>query len=59
MIQKWKPWDKSTGPKTESGKQKASENSYKHGMRSSKIIDLQKTMTEIARMEREARNMVT
>lgn len=33
-IQQWAPWKKSTGPRTDSGKQKSSRNSLKHGLRS-------------------------
>ncbi|TNJ37408.1 hypothetical protein FGF68_04145 [Prosthecochloris vibrioformis] len=31
MIRKWKPWEKSTGPKTESGKAAAAKNADKGG----------------------------
>lgn len=33
-IRRWKPWTKSTGPKTAAGKARAAQNAYKHGMRS-------------------------
>ena len=29
LIQRWKPWEKSTGPKTPEGKRRASQNAYK------------------------------
>lgn len=32
-IRRWKPWEKSTGPKTEEGKARVSLNAWKHGMR--------------------------
>lgn len=32
-IQRWKPWEKSTGPKTWEGKQLAARRSYKGGQR--------------------------
>jgi hypothetical protein len=35
LIRKWKPWEQSTGPKTEEGKAASAANSIKHGMRSS------------------------
>jgi hypothetical protein len=31
LIQQWRPWEKSTGPKTEAGKDKTSQNAYKGG----------------------------
>lgn len=30
-IRKWKPWEKSTGPKSDAGKTRSSMNAYKHG----------------------------
>jgi hypothetical protein len=32
-IQRWKPWEKSTGPKTIEGKQRSALNPYKGGER--------------------------
>ena len=31
QIQHWRPWEKSTGPKTQAGKAISSRNSLKHG----------------------------
>jgi len=31
MIRQWRPWEKSTGPKTVEGKAKVSRNAYKGG----------------------------
>jgi len=33
-IHRWRPWEKSTGPKTEVGKAKVAGNAFKHGHRS-------------------------
>lgn len=33
LIRKWKPWEQSTGPKTEEGKAASAGNSWKHGGR--------------------------
>ena len=33
LIRKWRPWEKSTGPKTPKGKAKSSRNAYKGGTR--------------------------
>jgi hypothetical protein len=39
LIRKWKPWEKSTGPKTEDGKATSAGNSLKHGMRSREWLE--------------------
>ena len=31
MIRRWKPWEKSTGPNSDTGKAKVSRNAYKGG----------------------------
>jgi hypothetical protein len=31
LIQRWKPWEKSTGAKTPDGKKRSAKNSYKTG----------------------------
>ena len=31
MIRRWQPWTRSTGPRTEAGKAKASRNAWKGG----------------------------
>lgn len=33
MIRQWKPWEKSTGPRSPQGKAKVSTNAYKGGTR--------------------------
>jgi len=38
LIQLWKPWEKSTGPKTDYGKAVVSQNALKHGARSQETI---------------------
>lgn len=45
MIQRWKPWEKSTGPKTAEGKQKSAKRGYKGAQR--------QQIREIARALRE------
>jgi hypothetical protein len=32
-IQRWKPWERSTGPRTAAGKARVSRNAYKGGQR--------------------------
>ena len=43
-IRNNKPWEKSTGPKTEKGKRRSSMNAYKHGGRSKKMADISKVV---------------
>jgi len=38
LIRQWKPWEQSTGPKTEAGKVASAGNARKHGMRSQKSL---------------------
>ena len=33
LIRRWTPWKKSTGPRTEAGKAKVSQNAFKGGLR--------------------------
>ena len=33
LIQKWKPWEKSTGPKSAAGKAKSAQNAYQGATR--------------------------
>lgn len=44
-INRWKPWEKSTGPKSEEGKARSAMRGYKGGTR--------KTLREVARILRE------
>lgn len=31
MIVKWRPWEQSTGPRSDAGKQRSSQNAFVHG----------------------------
>jgi hypothetical protein len=53
--QRWKPWLKSTGARTQEGKAKSKMNATKHGMRSRVIKDLVRVLTAQRRMLRELR----
>ena len=33
LIRNWRPWDRSTGPRTDDGKTKVSQNAYKGAIR--------------------------
>ncbi|WP_133683631.1 hypothetical protein [Paludibacterium purpuratum] len=39
LIRQWKPWEKSTGPRTEEGKENSQYNALKHYMRCAEEID--------------------
>ncbi|MBX2834485.1 MAG: hypothetical protein KTR28_05900 [Micavibrio sp.] len=41
---KTRPWEKSTGPKSDAGKAKSSANALKHGARSTAFINLRKAL---------------
>lgn len=40
LIQKWKPWENSTGAKTVKGKNVSKMNAYKHGARCARVRNL-------------------
>ena len=58
LIQNWKPWENSTGPRTAQGGKISSKNSLKHGVRSAEMRSIESAMAELARFEREARERV-
>ena len=47
LIQQWKPWQQSTGPKTEVGKTRVSSNAFKGGTRA-QFAELRRTLREQA-----------
>ena len=53
LIQGWKPWEQSTGPKTEAGKRAASTNARKHGMRSAEWTELTRQLGALMAVNRE------
>ncbi len=52
-IKRWKPWEKSTGPATETGKATASQNAVKHGMRGKEWLDYRKSTNALLRKMRD------
>lgn len=46
MIKNWKPWERSTGAKTEAGKEASKMNAEKHGMRGAKMMELLKILKD-------------
>ncbi|MCB1530968.1 MAG: hypothetical protein H6853_04575 [Rhodospirillales bacterium] len=43
-IRRWKPWEKSTGPKSEAGKARVSLNAWKHGMRTRNLQEYEELL---------------
>lgn len=57
-IRRWKPWEKSTGPRTKRGKNKCRLNAARHGFCSQGYRELCAALREQARFIREARKRV-
>jgi len=55
LIRTWKPWTRSTGPKTEDGKRTVSGNAWKHGGYDAQTQEVRRLIASCARFEREAR----
>lgn len=49
LIRGWRPWTQSTGPRSAEGKTRASQNSFKHGGRTAKAIELHRELSELLR----------
>ena len=54
LIQRWKPWTKSTGAKTEQGKKRSSQNAYKTG----KSLEVRELIKQINKLLREQQNLI-
>jgi hypothetical protein len=52
-IKRWKPWEKSTGPRTDAGKAEAAQNAMKHGLRARGWLAYQKRVNDLLRACRE------
>jgi len=50
LIQRWKPWERSTGPRTAEGKATSSRNGYKGGERET-LRTLAKLLRGVTRLE--------
>jgi hypothetical protein len=46
-IYSWRPWERSTGPKSEAGKQVVASNALKHGMRSQAMRDERRSLRRV------------
>ena len=51
LIQRWKPWTKSTGAKTPEGKKRSSQNAYKTG-KSPEVRELIKYLHSLMRRQK-------
>ena len=54
LIQRWKPWEKSTGAKTLEGKAKSSKNAIKDG----KSLEVRELIKYLNRLMREQKNLI-
>ncbi len=45
LIAKRRPWEKSSGPKSDEGKLRVSQNAYKHGIRGETVRRLKKALS--------------
>ena len=53
LIGLWKPWEQSTGPKSQRGKEASSGNALKHGMRSREWLDQMREINRLLKISRE------
>lgn len=52
-IRNWKPWERSSGPKTDEGKAASSQNAHKHGQYSAKAKEDRKLVWMFIRASKE------
>ena len=57
-IERNKPWERSTGPRTEDGKARSSRNALKHGERSAAAEEARAIRTKLDRLLRDRRPVI-
>jgi hypothetical protein len=55
-IKRWKPWERSAGPKTPDGKAAASQNGLVHGLRAKPFLERRKAFSDLVREVRALRS---
>lgn len=58
-IQRWKPWAKSTGPRTKAGKVKSAQNAWKHGGCAAPMRNVDAALARHARFLRTLNLLIT
>ena len=53
-IQRWKPWEQSTGPRTPEGKAEAARNSLQYGLHDAKSREFRRAINALLREHRQA-----
>jgi hypothetical protein len=56
LIRTWRPWEKSTGPQSEAGKMRSSQNALVHGACTNEVREQVRKMSELTELLRELRN---
>jgi hypothetical protein len=53
LIRNWRPWEQSTGPRTDEGKVESAGNATKHSLRSAEWIEDKKRFNDLMRRSRD------
>ena len=52
-IRRWKPWEKSTGPRSDEGKRRVRDNGVKHGAYTAEAIVMRRHLAEAIQLSRQ------